>query len=224
MRRPGNSKSKPAALWPLNPRRRPAICVLTCHLWHRVPLWYLQRAMKLASFVALVAILAPATFITGCSSAMGSLDGTERLAPASVNDTTVPTDGFVAIGTDGTSKVDADGDEHTCWDMGTAGTRILAFASSPAPSNSVLNIVSSLVVADGSSHKGTVTVSYSVDGGHTFVSVWSASALQGRAISTDAITLPQGQRSDLVQVRFDATMPPLHFQGCEVWIEGSFAR
>jgi len=134
----------------------------------------------------------------------------------------VPTAGFVPIGTAGTSNVDADGDLSTCWDLGTVATRTLAFArSGQSWADVTLKVLSSVDVADGSSQSGTVTVSYSLDGGNTFSALWSATGKQARAAATDAVTLPANQDLGLVQVRFDSTMPPLHFRGCEVWLDAS---
>jgi hypothetical protein len=164
-----------------------------------------------------ILLLATCFVISGCNALTSQQ--TIRLSPESVSDTVTPTSGFVTIGTAGTGNADADGDTSTCIDFGTAGTRTVRFAASELKT-ARLNVATSLQEADGSAQNGAVSISYSIDGGSSFVNVWTATGTQGRAQTTDEITLPNGQRTESIEVQYSAAMPPLHFKVCEAWIEG----
>jgi hypothetical protein len=142
------------------------------------------------------------------------------LSPQLCNDTFVPTSGFVPIGTSGTGNVEADGDTSTFLTRGSVGD--LTIASFPAFNLSwkslTLKVLTSLTNAGSG---GSVTVSYSVDGGTTFTTIWTAGSLVGRALTTDSISLALTQNANLVQVKFSvATVPANTFRVYEAWIEG----
>ena len=104
---------------------------------------------------------------------------------------------------------------------GAGNSTITVSAASPtsAPWQSLtLNVLTALsvpVVGD------TVTLSYSVDGGNSFTTIYSVNA--NRALTTDSVTLSSAQNLALVQVKLVVTsagQPNLTGKFYEAWVVG----